>query len=95
MLCVSVLKCNMVSKNCHNYGEMPSICTYTRRTERKSQETLEEVHGVLSWDKVTRTHKAKQIESKQSKRLHCTSNIYYTCLYIGFFLIYWDKLRTM
>lgn len=56
---------------------------------------LEEVHGVLSWDQVTRTHKAKQIESKQSKRLHCTSNIYYTCLYIGFFLIYWDKLRTM
>lgn len=37
MLCVSVLKCNMVSKNCHNYGEMPSICTYTRRTERRAR----------------------------------------------------------
>jgi len=40
MLCVSVLKCNTISENCHTNGKMLVICTYTRRMGRKNQEAF-------------------------------------------------------
>lgn len=68
---------------------------YKEDREEEPADLLEEVHGILSWDQVTGIHKAKYVKSKHSKRLHCTSNIYYACLYIDSFLIYRDKFRTM
>ena len=40
MLWVSVLRCNIVSKNCHSYGEMLAVCTYIRKTGRRSQQSF-------------------------------------------------------